>query len=113
MQADGGLTGFQVEVAQLFFNQEESAGFVVAGGAALLVSDEGVLRELGCRATRRGLTHGSDGSPSCVSSCARWRPLRWVGLGTGALGETVCHLTSFGVVHFAGADSPPSNTGHL
>jgi len=30
------LTAFQVEVAHLFFEQEESAGFALAGGAALL-----------------------------------------------------------------------------
>lgn len=34
-----GLSGFQVAVSQLFFELEESAGYVVAGGAALLASD--------------------------------------------------------------------------
>jgi hypothetical protein len=31
-----GLTGFQIEVARLFFTLPSSAGFVLAGGAALL-----------------------------------------------------------------------------
>lgn len=35
----GGLTDFQVEVSQLFFELEASRGFVVAGGAALLAND--------------------------------------------------------------------------
>lgn len=34
-----GLSAFQVAVAELFFELEESAGYVVAGGAALLASD--------------------------------------------------------------------------
>ncbi len=34
-----GLSAFQVAVSQLFFELEESAGYVVAGGAALLASD--------------------------------------------------------------------------
>ncbi|WP_199906972.1 nucleotidyl transferase AbiEii/AbiGii toxin family protein [Aeromicrobium chenweiae] len=34
-----GLTGFQVTVSRLFFELDESAGYVVAGGAALLASD--------------------------------------------------------------------------
>lgn len=34
-----GLTAFQVAVSQLFFGLDESAGYVVAGGAALLASD--------------------------------------------------------------------------
>jgi hypothetical protein len=34
--APDGLTAFQVEVAQLFFTLPESAGFLLAGGAALL-----------------------------------------------------------------------------
>jgi hypothetical protein len=35
-EAPGGLTGFQVEVARLFFALPSSAGFLLAGGAALL-----------------------------------------------------------------------------
>lgn len=34
-----GLTAFQIAVSQLFFELEESAGYVVAGGAALLATD--------------------------------------------------------------------------
>jgi len=33
------LTALQVEVARLFFALEESVGYLVAGGAALLASD--------------------------------------------------------------------------
>lgn len=34
-----GLTAFQVAVSEIFFELDESAGYVVAGGAALLSSD--------------------------------------------------------------------------
>lgn len=34
-----GLTGFQVAVSEIFFELDESAGYVVAGGAALLASE--------------------------------------------------------------------------
>lgn len=40
MPADhGSLTGFQIEVARIFFDLDASHGYVVAGGAALLASD--------------------------------------------------------------------------
>jgi hypothetical protein len=34
--ASAGLTRFQIEVARLFFEQPASAGFLLAGGAALV-----------------------------------------------------------------------------
>lgn len=35
----GGLTDFQIAVARMFFELDESVGFVVAGGAALVASE--------------------------------------------------------------------------
>lgn len=39
MERPGQLSAFQVEIAEIFFALEESAGFLVAGGAALLASE--------------------------------------------------------------------------
>jgi hypothetical protein len=39
MSADNGLTTFQIDVARVFFGTEAAAGYVVAGGAALLASE--------------------------------------------------------------------------
>jgi hypothetical protein len=38
MDQQGSLTGFQVEVARLFFSLPEADGFLVAGGAGLIAS---------------------------------------------------------------------------